>query len=64
MATVYKRKAHSLTLEDMIAIRRWLRLCYQGTSDKAQQDEIVRLGTRLNTCIKVASATDCEIAEW
>ena len=62
--TVYMRKARSLTLEEMTAIRRWLRLCYQGSSDPKQQDEIAQLGRRINECIRVASATDCEIAEW
>lgn len=64
MQTVYKRRAHSLTLEDMLAIRRWLRRCYKTSSDQNQKNELIKLGTRLNTCIEVASATDCEIAEW
>ena len=62
--TIYKRRARSLSLEEMLAIRRWLRKCYRESENQDERQEIAILGNHLNTCIEVASATDCEIAEW
>lgn len=58
--TIYKRSG-SLTIEEMAAIKKWLRLAYrlcQGNGNTQGQSEILRLGIRLGTCINAASAHD------
>lgn len=65
IATVYMKRARSLTLEEMLITRKWLRRCLTELA-KTDQDkiEIIKAGTALKTSIEIASSTDCDIAEW
>lgn len=65
MSTVYMKRARSLTLEEMLITRKWLRRCLREMAKTPQEkNEIIKAGVALKTCIDVASSTDCNIAEW